>query len=109
MRAYPNKARKDIVCLRNLFLDTPLRIREGTPKVGQGLFEPVKPRTLPRKGHFLHHIAMEIVASGVDLARCEHPVDKLSDTGFIVFGHTTSPGETWMQRSDPIETSSKYS
>jgi hypothetical protein len=69
---------------------------KSMPKVGEGLFEPVKPRTLPRKRHFLHHITVEIVAGGVDLACCEYPVNKLADTGFMVFGHTTSSGETCM-------------
>ena len=36
---------------------------------GKCLFEPLKPGTLPGKRHFLHHIAMKIIAGRIDLAR----------------------------------------
>jgi hypothetical protein len=46
---------------------------------------------------------MKILAGRVDLARCKNPVDKLSDTGFVVLGHETSDGEIWVYRLYPLE------
>jgi hypothetical protein len=81
MHARPEKAGEDGVVRRHLLLDAPVRIRKGPSHADQRLCEPVQPWALPRQRHLLHHIAEEVVAGGVDLARGEDLVDKRSDTG----------------------------
>ena len=63
----------------------------------QCFFEPVESRALSGQRLLLNDIVMEIVAGCVDLACCENPVDKFSDTGFVVFGYNASTGEIWIR------------
>src|SRR5439155_27382186 len=87
----------NFIVLRNLFLDAPFRIRKSMSNANQCFFEPVESRALSGQRLLLNDIVMEIVAGCVDLACCENPVDKFSDTGFVVFGHNASTGEIWIR------------
>jgi hypothetical protein len=66
-------------------------IRKGPLQAEQRLSEPLKPRPLPGQRHCLHHIRVELVADGIDLARREYSVDKLPNPRFMVFRHHTLP------------------
>src|SRR3954471_22828968 len=87
MGAGPDKPAHYFVALRDLFFDSPVRIRKRGSNADQRFLETLESRTLSWEGNFLHHVTLEVVAGRLDVATGENPVKEFSNTSLVPVGH----------------------
>ena len=95
MRAGPDEPAQYFVALRDLFFDSPVRIRKRGSNANQRFLETIESRTLSWEGHLLHHVALEVVAGRLDVATGEDTVKEFTDTSLVPGGHVHLSQVEW--------------